>query len=160
VKGAILPCRGVGQGLDTQPAYSILRGAAVQRLVQVAVAAALACSVVACAMLDRQVSTGPCELVVSRVSPREGDVVVEPPYETTMYFRPSGDEARIKTTGTGWGETRVTVDGPGKALDVTVEGESMNDTGDWILPKPGKFHFSLTSDQCTRRFDVTVKPRP
>jgi len=77
-----------------------------------------------------------------------------------MYFRPSGDEARIKTTGTGWGETRVSVNGPGKALDVTADGESMNSAGYWILPKPGNFHFSLTSDECTRSFDVTVRPRP
>ena len=86
-------------------------------------------------------------------------MVLEPPYETTMYFRPSGDEARIKTTGRA-GETQVTVSGPGKALDVTAGGESINDAGYWMLPKPGNFHFSLTSDECTRSFDVTVRPRP
>jgi hypothetical protein len=132
----------------------------VHRPTHVAVAAMLAWSVVACAVLDHQVATGPCELVVAGVVPRQDDVVLEPPYETTMYFRPSGDEARITTTGTGWGETRITVNGPGKALAVTAEGEHMNHDMYWSMPRPGIFHFQLTSDNCTRAFDVTVKPRP
>ena len=107
------------------------------------------------------VALGPCGLVVAN---DYGGRIMEPPYEMTMIFRPSGDEARLRLTGTGWGRTRATMTGPGKSVDAvigtgSVDDAGMNVPGSWIMPAVGTWHFRFADDQCTREFDVEVKPR-
>ena len=107
------------------------------------------------------VALGPCGLVVADAY---GDPNMQPPYELHMIFRPSGDEARLTLTGTGWGRTRYNMTGPGKTLDGTLEpdtidGRSMINPGDWIMPAVGTWHFRFTDDRCFREFDVEVKPK-
>ena len=130
------------------------------RLARLTLTASLAFGVAACAIVEDPNVRGTCELVV-----RTWDVFhyvpLEPPYQTTMYRRPSGvEEANLSPSGTGWGMTQVSFTGPGKSvsgnIDMTEEGQK----SDWFATAPGTWHFRLTSGPCTRVFDVEVKPVP
>ena len=90
---------------------------------------------------------------------RENDAIMTPPYVLNLSYRPSGDEAVVGLTGTGWGRTRSTVTGPGKALDSIVEAETMSSPMTYFMNAVGTYHFRLTDDRCVRAFDVEVKPR-
>ena len=116
----------------------------------------------ACASPPRPaVAVGPCGLVVGDAY---GDANMQPPYEVHMIFRPSGDEARLDVTGTGWGATRFSMSGPGQALDRMVgdgtdDGGNINDPGSYIMPAVGTWHFRFADDHCIREFDVEVLPK-
>ncbi len=93
-----------------------------------------------------------------------GDPNLQPPYQLHMIFRPSGDEARLDVTGTGWGATRFSMSGPGKALDRMIgdgtdDGGNLNNPGSYIMPAVGTWHFRFADDHCIREFDVEVLPK-
>ena len=93
-----------------------------------------------------------------RVSRRCGrGLILQPPYEVNLQFRPRGDEAVIDLSGAGWGATRITMTGPGKSLDYfRYDWEGL---ASHFLPAPGVWHFTLLSEACSAAFDVVAKPR-
>jgi hypothetical protein len=103
------------------------------------------------------VALGPCGLTIANL--REGDAIMTPPYVLNLMYRPSADEAVIGLTGTGWGRARVTVTGPGKAVDAIVEAQDMNSPDTFFMNEVGIYHYRLTDDRCTRVFDMEVRPR-
>jgi hypothetical protein len=133
----------------------------VDQLARLTLMSMLLIGVAACAMLGDPGAVGPCQLIVraGQCCPPK-DVILEPPYQTTLYKRPGGVEAPISISGSGWGSTRVDFAGPGKAVSSTLDGEQMGGEPVYFASAPGVWHFRLTSDTCTRAFDVEVRPAP
>ena len=98
---------------------------ALDRLARLAFTATLALGVAACGSALDPRSVGPCGLVVSTFDAKN-DLILEPPYQATMYHRPNHvDEVPIIWSGTGWGQTKVNITGPGRGLSSTLEPEAM-----------------------------------
>jgi hypothetical protein len=129
------------------------------RLVRLALAGMLAFGVAACGIVEDPVAVDSCELVV-RTWDGFNDETLEPPYQTTMYRRPSGvEEANLILSGSGWGMTQVNFAGPGKSVSGNMDMAGIEESS-WIATAPGIWQFRVTSGPCTRVFDVEVKPVP
>jgi hypothetical protein len=133
------------------------------RLVPAAFAAALAFGLAACGAAGISGAVGPCELVVHAMKGGK-DVVLQPPYQTSLDHRARRDDVAISFSGSGWGETHVFMAGPGKSVGGTLDAERINtEFGQWtstvwFADAPGTWHFRLTSGPCVRTVDVEVKP--
>ena len=56
--------------------------------------------------------------------------------------------------------TQFNFAGPGKSVSVNIDMSEEGQESNWTATAPGTWHFRLTSGQCTRVFDVEVKPVP
>ena len=129
------------------------------RLARLALTTTLAFGVAACGTALDPRSVGPCGLVVSTFDAKN-DLILEPPYRATMYHRPNHvDEVPIIWSGTGWGQTKVNITGPGRGLSSTLEPEAMIENRHFVYA-PGTWRFRLASAECSRDFEVEVKPVP
>jgi hypothetical protein len=116
-------------------------------------------SVAACAIVEDPGSVDPCELVVQTWD-GSNKKTLEPPYQTTMYRRPSGvEEANVVLSGSGWRMTQVDFAGPVKSISGNLDWSEGGDFN-YFATAPGTWHFRLTSGPCTRVFDVDVKQVP
>ena len=133
---------------------------ALEPLARLALAAILAVTTAGCTLVADPGVRGSCELEVRTWDGRT-DEILEPPYETALYVRPSGvQEVPITLRGTGWGTTHIDFAGPGKSLSTTFEAEVMNGDSSWFAIASGTWHFRLTDGVCAQQFDVEVRPAP
>ena len=132
-------------------------------LVRLAFMATLVVGATACGVIPVPGAGGPCELVV-HASENGKDVILEPPYHTRLDDRQVEDDVGIGFSGSGWGQIRVDMAGPGKSVSGTmgagtmVIGESGFPNHVWFANAPGTWHFRLASGPCVRVLDVEVAP--